>query len=447
MSLQIKGKFIRSGAIDGDKILLKAGQALRVMAQDGTEKRLIELSAMGKVLVNGEEVALKSQLDAQYASLSASIASEAAARAAKDTELEQMIEAEEQRAIAAEQAEATARAAADAALSAEIAQVRSDLAIETYTRQQADDEFETRLEAERDRALAAEAELRTDIEEVAFSVEQERIRAMAREAELQAEIDAEEAARIAADAAEAATRASEDVRVLSEAKAYTDAKVASEVTDKLGQPNGIATLDANGKLSFSQIPALALTDVFVVQTIAERDALTVEEGDVVKVVQAVQSSSGTMLPRTYIYDGSAFIELSSESDVDSVNGKVGHVVLNTSDVAEMGDSRYFTAAREQEVKQYAEDLADSFGERLAVESFVVNSSIITANFIELPFKAFSASLVVSIDRLLLLESEDYEVSTVDGKTRLTFAGSMLQGQEEALEAGDKIRVRYLKDFR
>ena len=404
MSIQIKGKFIRPSAIDGDKILLKSGQAIRILDQSGQEKRLIELTAEGKVLVNGSEVALKSQLDAAYAELSASIASEAATRAAEDTA------------------------------------IRAEIAQEAYARMAADEDLDSRLEVERLRALAAEQHLQEEIDAVEFALQQEVARAQAREAELQSEIDAEEA-----------LRASEDARVLSEAKAYTDSEITSRVTSKFAQPNGLATLDANGKLSAGQIPAIAITDVFVVTTLAQRDALTVQTGDVAKVTEAVEVD-GLKLPRTYIYTGSEWLEIESESDVDSVNGKVGAVVLGTADIAETSETnRYYTPAREQAAKDYADSRADDFGERLAVEAFTVTSATISANFVELQTKAFSASIVASIDRLMLLEGEDYTVSLVDGKTRLTFTGSLVQpplgSGEEALEAGDKIRVRYMKDFK
>ena len=115
---------------------------------------------------------------------------------------------------------------------------------------------------------------------------------------------------------------------------------------------------SGGKIPANFIPNLALTSVTVVQTLLERDALaqagTVQSGDAVKVVQAVQAADGSYLPRTFLYDGSAFILVSSDSDVDSVQGKTGVVTLVSSEIPEAGDSRYFTPAREQEVKAYAD---------------------------------------------------------------------------------------------
>ena len=113
-----------------------------------------------------------------------------------------------------------------------------------------------------------------------------------------------------------------------DAKDYADQQIQALVTDKLGVANGIATLGSNGKLPSSQVPALAISSITVVSNLAARAALTgVEEGDVVKVADA-----GSGLPKTYIYDGSSYIEIESGSDVDTVNGYTGTVVLAATDI-------------------------------------------------------------------------------------------------------------------
>jgi hypothetical protein len=49
--------------------------------------------------------------------------------------------------------------------------------------------------------------------------------------------------------------------------------------------------------------------------------------------------------------------------------------------------------------------------------------------------------------LFLIEGLDYTVSKSNNKTKITFIGSVLQGQPEAFESGDSIRVSYFKDVR
>ena len=73
---------------------------------------------------------------------------------------------------------------------------------------------------------------------------------------------------------------------------------------QLGAANGVASLDAGGKVPSNQLPALALTDVNVVADNAARDALVVQEGDVAIV-------GGT---NSYIYDGTTWQTLPSPID-------------------------------------------------------------------------------------------------------------------------------------
>jgi len=444
------------------------------------------------------EAEIEAQIDAEEAramareaELQAEIDAEEARALAREAELQAEIDAEEARALAREaelQAEIDAEEARALAREAEL---QAEIDAEEARAMAREDELEAMIDAEEARAVARENELEG-------MIDAEEARAMAREAELEAMIDAEEARAMAREAelqaeidAEEATRASEDARVLSEAKQYTDEEILEHVTSKLAAANGIATLDAFGKLSSSQIPAISLTDVHVVTTLAERDALTVQEGDVVKVAQAVAASDGTMLPRTYLYDGSVWIEISADSDVDSVAGKVGHVTLDTRDVSEFGDYRYFTPAREaaleamidaeearaiareaelqseidaeearaaareaelqaeidaEEAARAAEDAAIraeiAAFKPVAPVKVVLSASDIANQYVELPVGSIvEYSVVANVDRLYLLPEELVE-SVVLGKVRLTFAGAIATGGEQALVAGDVLTLRY-----
>jgi len=93
--------------------------------------------------------------------------------------------------------------------------------------------------------------------------------------------------------------------------------------------NGLAALDANGKLDINVLPALAITNTYVVTSQAEQDALTVQSGDVCIRID---------LNDSFIYDGSAWqnivkpnavavhettydhTKFLSQSDVNTANG-------------------------------------------------------------------------------------------------------------------------------
>jgi hypothetical protein len=116
---------------------------------------------------------------------------------------------------------------------------------------------------------------------------------------------------------------------------------SSQISDK-ASANGVASLDGSGKVPSSQLPAIALSEVFVVSSQSAQLALTAQEGDV--VVRTDESKS-------YIHNGGTagtmadYTELQTPADaVTSVNGYTGTVSLTTSDVSE-GTNLYYTSGR------------------------------------------------------------------------------------------------------
>ena len=90
----------------------------------------------------------------------------------------------------------------------------------------------------------------------------------------------------------------------------------------------IGVLGASGKYDISLLPSVTINTVYSVADIAERDALSPNEGDT-----CVVTDDGTGVSRTYIFDGTDWIELTSGGGgVSSVNGKSGTVVLNKTDI-------------------------------------------------------------------------------------------------------------------
>jgi hypothetical protein len=294
-------------------------------------------------------------------------------------------------------------------------------------------------------ALRASEDIRVLFESKEYT-DAEKTRAMAAEA-------AETAARIAADSAEAALRASEDVRVLGEAKAYTDVEVLAEKTRAMGVEASLQSeIDAEEALRASEdIRVLGESKTYTdAEVLAEetramaREAELQSEIDAEEALRASEDNRVLFESKEYTNQKVAAVIDSAPEMLDTLR-ELAEALGNDENFATSVTG--YIAAAKQEAKQYAESLADDFGGRFAVDSFTVSSQTITDNYIELSHKAFSMSIVFSIDRLMMLEGEDYEVSVMNGKTRLTFAGSMLQGEAEALALGDKLRVRYLKDVR
>ncbi len=100
-------------------------------------------------------------------------------------------------------------------------------------------------------------------------------------------------------------------------------------TAQLAQPNGVATLGADGKLAAGQRPPIDAIDVFTAANEAAMLALPATAGDM-----AVRNDNG----RVYILSATPattlanWVELNAPAPVQSVNGKVGPVVLTPADV-------------------------------------------------------------------------------------------------------------------
>lgn len=151
--------------------------------------------------------------------------------------------------------------------------------------------------------------------------------------------------------------------------AVYDALALKEDTANKGVSGGYASLDGGGKIPTSQLPALALTDVFSVASQVAQLALTAEEGDV-----AIR----TDLNKSYIHNGGVagtmadWSELLTPTDtVVSVNGETGAVTLTTDDISDSGQTnKWVTAGEKADIA-----LIDSKADDSAVVHLTGNESI------------------------------------------------------------------------
>jgi hypothetical protein len=106
--------------------------------------------------------------------------------------------------------------------------------------------------------------------------------------------------------------------------------------------NGVATLDANSKIPNNQLPALAITDTFVVASQAAMLALsTAEKGDV--AVRTDLNKSFILTADPYSTLGNWQELLTPTDAVLSVNGLTGAVTLVASDVGAAPTTRTISA--------------------------------------------------------------------------------------------------------
>ncbi|MCZ4244986.1 hypothetical protein [Pedobacter punctiformis] len=110
-----------------------------------------------------------------------------------------------------------------------------------------------------------------------------------------------------------------------------------------GTANGYASLGADGKVPNSQIPALAISETFPVNSQAAMLALsTAGQGDVAVRTDISKSFILTQSPASTLAN---WQELLTPTDaVSSVNGQVGNVSLTTTEISE-GSNKYYLDSR------------------------------------------------------------------------------------------------------
>lgn len=167
----------------------------------------------------------------------------------------------------------------------------------------------------------------------------------------QAQKDIDEAVSAAEQSAQAAAISEENAAESEDAAELSEKKAAQALADLLAMlGTDIATL-VDGKIPVSQIPAIAITETYVVSSIEERDDLIVQEGDVcivnIEGEQADESAS-------YIYDGEQWKLLKSPTDYASEAGYAATAgqaenanTINNHRLINMTAEQYETAVKDE----------------------------------------------------------------------------------------------------
>lgn len=119
--------------------------------------------------------------------------------------------------------------------------------------------------------------------------------------------------------------------------------------------------------------------------------------------------------------------------------------------ASIGNDGNFIATINQSIQDAKDTAAANKQEVLSLLSqslikkqrIVLTSQHVSQGYVELPHTDIVPdSLDAHMDRLGLFEDEDFELSEVNGKTRLTFINSFAAGGDEEIEEGAELRVKY-----
>lgn len=195
-----------------------------------------------------------------------------------------------------------------------------------------------------------------------------------------------------------------------------------------GAVNGLAELDGSGKLPSSQLPAIAVTDTFVVASQAAMLALTAEVGDIAIRTDASKTFVLAAAPASTLAN---WKELLSPGAVVSVNGQTGSVSLDSDDVAEGTSNLYFTDAR----------AAAAAANQQKHSRIVLSATDISNGYVEVATNIIGVPLVMNgPSRMPLLPTDDF---TVSGKRITWNVATVGPGGEEALVEGEIIHVFYM----
>ena len=165
----------------------------------------------------------------------------------------------------------------------------------------------------------------------------------------------------------------DDIPALTLAK-ITDAGTAAARNVGTAEGN-LVEVGANGKIADSVLPPLAITEPYAVNDEAEMLSLDAQKGDV-----AIRADEGKsyILKQTPASDRTNWLELKSpECKVLSVNGKIGTVVLTTTDIEE-GNNLYYTEERDTSnfegnfVKKTTKELADGETVLHSTDTYILN---------------------------------------------------------------------------
>lgn len=165
----------------------------------------------------------------------------------------------------------------------------------------------------------------------------------------------------------------DDIPALTLAK-ITDAGTAAARNVGTAEGN-LVEVGANGKIADNVLPPLAITEPYAVNDEAEMLAIDAQKGDV-----AIRADEGKsyILKQTPASDRTNWLELKSpECKVLSVNGKIGTVVLTTTDIEE-GNNLYYTEERDTSnfegnfAKKTTKELADGEMVLHSTDTYILN---------------------------------------------------------------------------
>ena len=465
MAQQLKKKFIGNDQVDSTKIKLLAGQALRGVDSNGLEQELIKLDGADKVILKGEEAALKSQVDAEQA-----------AREAADLALDgrlDVIEGPNTQSGSIAKAQKDAQDYADQKIAdlVDSAPAVLDTLKELALAIGNDANFSTTIV---NQVAGVQSNLTQEIADRIADVNAEESRAIAAETVLQGNIDTLTSEKVA----KSGDSMSGSLFVIdpAEAQDYTEIQFANVLTtstdgsggtytSEYGSSGPVTTYDAGGVISTTEInpsfisltvdsgsgPVAALPTApehVVTKQHLDNELAALSAGGIAGIqteLDATQIGAGLGVDGAYLAPvGSNYLGLATSlKDADSKLDAQIKVVADG--LAQEIIDRVADVDAEESRASAAEAALDSRIDVLEAvqwykEKFTVNATIISNGFVTLSHSPLANSSTIFVDRLGIHEGagEDY---TISGAV-VTFHNELVSPGGQALQNGDEIFVKY-----
>ena len=248
------------------------------------------------------------------------------------------------------------------------------------------------------------------------------------------------------------------------ARQASDEDLQDQIDTEKGRIDAILLASDADKDSFAEIVQLINSvdttndSAFASYVLSNDAALAQEVSDRQAAVSAEQSareSADSALdarldileadPVTFSYVASAIAAEQSTRENADVSFNTRLNILEADPVTQMAVN--VAIAAEQSAREAADSALSSRVDALEAvahykESFTMGASV--PEYVELSMEAMENSTIVFVGRLGAVEGEDYSVSVVDGKTRITFTGELASGGASALSEGDKVHVKFMK---
>lgn len=445
MAQQLQKKFIGNNQVDGSKILLENGQSIKIKDSTGTEVELVKLGASNEVLVKGQEVALKANLDQEIVDRASG---DASTLSSANTYTDGEITALETSVNASISAEETARIAGDASTLA---------SSQAYTDQE--------VLAEENARIAADSNLQSQIDAISGG-------GSGSISALQAELDATQAgAGLQPDGSYIAPSVTYismatslmDADMLLDSAIAGVASATSGLDDQVQEIISSAGLNADGTHpgfggsyylggeNNNRMAILMLdNEIHVVQEQVNNIVSNVDPGaldSLTEVVSAFQEADANL--------NGAITALSTGLSADIDAEEAARIAADTALQGEIDAEEVARAAAdvtlqnninaESSARQAADTALDGRLDVLEARVWVKEKfSIVNGQTsVTLSFVPFAGSMSAFVDRLAIHEgaSEDYTVSG----TTMTFLNDLVSPGQSQIGNGDTVYVKYQKN--